>query len=57
MLKDVTSIKVLPPTEHVKYVGKQLNLINHTDKDIDQRIRNGWITFNEFKPQLCANQK
>ena len=38
ILKDGTSIKVLSPNEHVKYLGKQLNLINHTDKDIDERI-------------------
>ena len=31
-----------------------LNLINHTDKDIDERIRKGWIKFSEFKSQLCA---
>ena len=35
-------------------MGKQLNLINHTDKDIDERIRKGFIKFSEFKPQLCA---
>ena len=54
MLKDGTAIRILTPNEHVKYLGKQLNLINHTDKDIDERIRKGWIKFSEFKPQLCA---
>ena len=53
-LKDGTTFKVLPFIEHAKYMRKQLNLINHTDKDIDERIRKGWIQFNEFKPQLCA---
>ena len=48
-LKDGTAIKILPLTDHVKYFGKQLNPINHTDKDIDEHIRNGWIKFNEFQ--------
>ena len=54
ILKDGTAIKILKPHEHVKYLGKQLNLINHTDHDIEERIRKGWIKFSEFKPQLCA---
>ena len=54
LLKDGTAIKILKPHEHVKYLGKQLNLINHTDRDIEERIRKGWIKFSEFKPQLCA---
>ena len=54
ILKDGTTIKVQPFTEHVKYFGKQLNLINHTNKDIEERIRKGFVKFNEFKPQLCA---
>ena len=49
ILKDGTSIRILSPNEHVKYLGKQLNLINHTDKDIDERIRKGWMKFSEFK--------
>ena len=54
MLKDGTAIRILTPNEHVKYLGKQLNLINHTDKDIEERIRKGWVKFSEFKSQLCA---
>ena len=54
MLKDGTTIKILSPNEHVKYLGKMLNLINHTDKDIDERIRKGLIKFSEFQPQLCS---
>ena len=53
ILKDGTSIKILSPNEHVKYLGKQFNLINHTNKDIDERTRKGLIKFNEFKPALC----
>ena len=44
-LRDGTSIRILSPNEQVKYLGNQLNLINHTDKDIDERIRKGWIKF------------
>ena len=44
----------MSPNEHVKYLGKQLNLINHTDKDIEERIRKGWVKFSEFKSQFCA---
>ena len=54
LLKDGTAIRILKPHEHVKYFGKQLNLINHTDRDIEERIRKGWIKFSEFRPQLCA---
>ena len=53
-LKNGTKIQVLPLTDHVKYLGKHVNLVNHTDKDIEDRIRKGWLTNNEFKPQLCA---
>ena len=47
-LRDGTTIKVIPFTDHVKYLGKQFNFINHTDKDLDARIRNGLIQFDEF---------
>ena len=46
-LKDGTSRKVISPNEHVKYLGKQFNLINNIDKDIDDRIRKGWIKFDK----------
>ena len=54
LLKDGTAIRILKPHEHVKYLGKQLNLINHTDRDIEERIRKGWVKFSEFRPQVCA---
>ena len=54
ILKDGTAIRILKPHERVKYFGKQLNLINHTDRDIEEMIRKGWIKFSEFRPQLCA---
>ena len=31
VLKDGKQIQVLPLIEHVKYVGKQLNLVNHIE--------------------------
>ena len=53
-MNDGTTIKIVSLTDRVKYLGKQLNFINHTDNDIDERIRKGWIKFNEFKQQLCV---
>ena len=44
----------MTPNEHVKYVETQLNLINHTDNYIEERIRKGFVKFSEFKSQLCA---
>ena len=40
-LNDGTKIQVLPITDHIKYLGQQLNLVDHTDNDIDERIRKG----------------
>ena len=51
--KDGTRIEVLPIPEHVKYFGKLFNLVDHTDKDIDERIQKGFRQFNEFRSQLC----
>ena len=46
---------MLKTIDHIKYSGQQFSFIDHTDKDIDERIRKGWITFKEFRHQLCSN--
>ena len=38
IFKDGNKIQALPITDHVKYLGQQLNFVDHTDKDTDERI-------------------
>ena len=55
ILKDLTKMQILPLIDYVKYLGQQLNLVDHTDNDIDERIRKGWNKFNECILQLFAD--
>ena len=44
---------MLAATEHVKYLGKLLDLVNPNNEDIEARIAKGWEPFDGFRQQLC----